>query len=183
MKPIRIDFAPPSLKRTLLRTRPGTWAVGVIGALLCLSGGIQATRLWERIESNKAELREMASKRAKDDAAKPAPKKFTIAESHAASLNAATLQLNIPWRDVLNALEEATPSDIALLSIEPDAKKRLVKGSAEAKTSDAMIAYVEMLKQQPFFYEVVLTKHEVNVQDANRPIRFAFQAHWAESAQ
>jgi hypothetical protein len=45
-------------------------------------------------------------------------------------------------------MRAATPANIALLALEPDARKRSMKITAEAKTSDDMIAYVEQLKQQ-----------------------------------
>ena len=49
---------------------------------------------------------------------------------------------------------------------------------AEAKTSDDMIAYIEQLKKQEFFTAVLLTKHEINEQDPNKPWRFQFEAQW-----
>ena len=41
-----------------------------------------------------------------------------------------------------------------------------------------MIAFVRLLREQPQFADAVLLKHEVNVQDPNRPIRFLVQAWW-----
>ena len=36
MKRVRIDFAPPSLRRTLFRTPRTGWALATVAALLCL---------------------------------------------------------------------------------------------------------------------------------------------------
>ena len=93
-------------------------------------------------------------------------------------INAAIARLNIPWSDVFDAIEAATPGSIALISLEPDVKKQVVKGSAEALTSDGMIAYIELLKQQPLFVNVILIKHEVSLQDPYKPLRFEFEAQW-----
>jgi hypothetical protein len=93
------------------------------------------------------------------------------------------MQLNLPWRDVLDAVEAATPESIALLMLEPDAKKRRLKGTAEAKSSESMISYIEELKRQKYFSEIILTRHETNDQDPNRPLRFLFEAQWLESSQ
>ena len=41
--------------------------------------------------------------------------------------------LMIPWGDVFSALETSALDDLALLAIEPDAKKRQLKITAEAK--------------------------------------------------
>jgi Tfp pilus assembly protein PilN len=99
-----------------------------------------------------------------------------------AAINSATEQLNLPWRDLLDAVEAATPKDIALLTLEPDGRKHILKGVAEARDSDAMLAYIEALQQQEFFSNVVLTRHDTNEQDARKPLRFQFEAQWSGGA-
>ena len=44
------------------------------------------------------------------------------APAQAAAVNGAILQLNLPWRDLQDALAAATPASIALLALEPDAQ-------------------------------------------------------------
>ncbi|UUZ49987.1 hypothetical protein LP420_07885 [Massilia sp. B-10] len=61
------------------------------------------------------------------------------------------MQLNLPWRALHDAIGAATPPEIAMLALEPDARKRTMKITAEAKSSDAMIGYVEELKKQELF--------------------------------
>lgn len=183
MKPIRIDFAPASAARTLRRTSPRTWFFAVAGLLLSGYGAYTAMQLHEQHASAQRQMQTLAAKQEQRTAQRPALKKAAIPDSQAAAVNSAVAQLNLPWRDVLTALEEATPPTIALLAVEPDAKKSLVKGLAEAKSSDGMIGYIEQLKQQEFFHAVILTKHETNDQDPNRPLRFQFEAHWTEEAQ
>jgi hypothetical protein len=41
-----------------------------------------------------------------------------------------------------------------------------------------MVGYVEELKQQELFSSVMLTRHEINEQDPNRPLRFQLEAVW-----
>jgi Tfp pilus assembly protein PilN len=183
MKPIRIDFAPHSFQRTVKRTRPATWLFGCIGLLVCAVAVITAFGLATRHDALRADVRRVEVQLMQRTALKREPKKFALPEAQATAVNSTIAQLNLPWRDVLDAIEAATPGDIALLAIDPDAKKHLLKGMAEAKTSDGMIAYVERLKQQPFFASVVLTKHEINEQDPNRPMRFQFEAQWAGGDQ
>jgi Tfp pilus assembly protein PilN len=93
-------------------------------------------------------------------------------------VNAAVLQLNLPWRALHDAVQAGTPSNIALLALEPDARKSMLRITAEAKTSDDMIAYVEQLQKSEWFGGVLLSRHEVNEQDPNRPIRFQLDAQW-----
>ena len=94
-------------------------------------------------------------------------------------MNAAVLQLNLPWRALQDAVAAATPPAIALLALEPDARKRSCASRAEARSSDDMIDYVERLKREELFSDVALTRHEINEQDPNRPIRFQLDAAWS----
>jgi Tfp pilus assembly protein PilN len=101
-----------------------------------------------------------------------------VPPAQAGAVNASVQQLNVPWRGLHDAVQAATPATIALLALEPDAKKSSVRITAEAKTSDDMIAYVEQLQRVEWFSAVLLARHEINEQDPNRPIRFQVDAQW-----
>jgi len=88
--------------------------------------------------------------------------------------------LMIPWGDVLNALEAAALNDLALLAIEPDAKKRQLKITAEAKNKDILFSYLEKLEASNELTNVYLLKHEI-VEDVDQhPIRFVAVATWKD---
>ena len=88
--------------------------------------------------------------------------------------------LMIPWGDVFNALETSAIDDLALLAIEPDAKKRQLKITAEAKNKDIMFSYLEKLEGSDELANVYLLKHEV-VEDVDQhPIRFVAVATWKD---
>jgi Tfp pilus assembly protein PilN len=80
-------------------------------------------------------------------------------------------QIGTPWAPLLDALEAGTPDDVALVSIEPDAREGSVRLQAEAKTLDTLLAYARALGALPLFESVSLVKHETNEQDGNRPVR------------
>jgi len=111
----------------------------------------------------------------------PEPARAALPETRVVAINNAITQLNLPWAPLFESLENLQPRDVALLSLEPDGKKRLLRILAEAKQPDDMIAFVRLLREQPQFADAVLLKHEVNVQDPNRPIRFLVQAWWKAS--
>jgi Tfp pilus assembly protein PilN len=148
----------------------------VCALLLCLASaalGAQMVASKRAFDAQLAALRVRASA----PAAAPVPAAGpAISAAQAAAVNGAVLQLNLPWRALHDAIGAATPRSIALLALEPDARKRTMRITAEAKTSDDMIAYVEQLKQQELFAAVVLTRHEINDQDPNKPIRFQLDA-------
>lgn len=178
MKTLAIDFAPPSLQRTLLRTGARSWLLMLCALALCVGAALLGWRLLAQQRVDDAQLA-AAYTRAKAPVVVPvATLQPKISELQAQAVNAAVMQLNLPWRALHDAIAAATPSTIAMLALEPDARKRSMKITAEAKTSDAMIDYVEELKRQELFADVVLTRHEINEQDANRPIRFQIEAQW-----
>jgi Tfp pilus assembly protein PilN len=183
MKPVRIDFAPWTVRRALARTSVLTLLLGGAGVLLCGLALFNGNTARQKSNALATDLGRVQKRLADRTAQVPALKKLVIPEAQGNAVNQAIAQLNLPWRDLLDAMEAATPPTIALLVLEPDAKKRALKGTAEAKSSDDMIAYVEQLKQQPFFAAVALTRHEINEQDPNKPVRFQFEAMWGEVAR
>lgn len=91
------------------------------------------------------------------------------------ALNVVIQQLNIPWHDVFEQLERATPADVALLSIEPDGQRSVIKIQAEAKSLDTLLLYAAGLQQQGVFGRLTFSKHETNDQDGNKPVRLSFE--------
>jgi Tfp pilus assembly protein PilN len=182
MRMLHIDFAPPSLSRSLQQTSMLTWLGIILGATFCISGAASIADLTQQQAALLSEQQHINDRINSRIPQQPASQKSSITELQAKALNSAIVQLNLPWRDLLDALETATPDTIALLSLEPDGKKNLLKGIAEAKTAEDMLHYIEALKRQPFFGTVNLTKHAVNEQDPNKPLRFQFDAQWRTEA-
>jgi Tfp pilus assembly protein PilN len=181
MNTIQIDFARPSMFRTLVRMQALTMLILALGVVLCMSAGIATFRLKIQQSLVEADGRVTHTKLVRQTSVKTVAKISAVSPLQAKAINQATSQLNLPWPDLLDTIEGSTPASIALLSLEPDGKIHLLKGLAETKTSDSMLAYVEQLRQQPFFSSVVLIKHEINEQDPNKPLRFQFEARWTEA--
>lgn len=182
MRRLQIEFAPQSARTAAARMHPLAW----IATAAALAAGVHAAAGYgdvvRKLQVADNELLQLQSRLTAQSTPRTAQPKAPIPAQQAQAVNAAIAQLNLPWRDLLDAVESATPSTIAVVALEPDARKHIVKGTAEARNGDAMIAYIEELKKQPFFRFVVLTKHEVNAQDPNRPIRFQFEAEWGEGS-
>lgn len=179
MKPVRIDFAAPSLARTLYRTPPAAWMLAVLALGLCAGAGAVYAGLAKREQAHQAAL---AALRARSSVVVVAPvvdSRPPVSSTQAAAVNAAVLQLNLPWRALQEAVAGASQPGIALLSLEPDARKRSLKIGAEAKSADDMIEYIARLKRQELFADVVLTHHEISEEDPNHPVRFELDAAWS----
>ena len=179
MKRVRIDFAPPGLARTIYRTGPAAWALATLALALCAAAGVIGWQMHVRQRALESQLALVRTHVAPGAVVSAPPPRVAIPAAQAAAVNAAVLQLNTPWQALRDAIGAATPATIALLTLEPDPRRRSMRITAEAKTSDDMIAYVEQLKQQEMFGTVALVRHEISELDPNRPIRFQLDAQWS----
>lgn len=175
---IRIDFAPRGLRRTLFHTHPASLALAGVGLLLCAGAAFGAWKLVEQQRLRDEQMRHVRERVAAMSARPVEVARVVIPEAQAAFVNGAVAQLNLPWRELQDAVAAATPRNVALVSMEPDARKQVLKLTAETKNSDDMVAYVAELKQQETFSGVLLTRHEINEQDPVRPLRFQLEATW-----
>lgn len=92
-------------------------------------------------------------------------------------LAAVALELNTPWNPLFRALE-AAPQKVALLSMEPDAHKRELILTGEAKDFKEMLDYVRYLQGQTMLSGIALQTHQINHQDRDKPVRFRITAGW-----
>ncbi len=176
MKRINIDFG-------RARPRPSALTLGLLAAgfLVCTVGVwryAEAGAAIEQLDSALNTARDnLAAKHPAIDATAALP---PMSDQQLLTINQAITQLNLPWQALFKVFEAAKPKTIAILSLEPNGKKQSVKVQAEAKTPDDMIGFIETLKQQPLFADVLLQKHEINEQDPNRPYRFILEARWRD---
>lgn len=90
-------------------------------------------------------------------------------------------RLSLPWDGLLRGIEQAAHNrnqDVALLSIRPDAYRRVVKITGEARDFQAMLAYAKLLAQDRSMVDVYIESHQIQQQDPQRPVRFELAAHW-----
>lgn len=72
----------------------------------------------------------------------------------------------------------------ALLALTPNTQTsnsglQALRIQAEAKSADDMSEFVKALQEERIFSNVVITHHEINDQDPNKPIRFTVDANWS----
>lgn len=179
MSRLDIDFAPRGWRRSVHRVPAWAWLAGAAGLLLCASAAQLGSDAVQRLQVREAQWQRAQLRLQANMQPPPAAPATPIPAAQAAAVNAAIMQLNLPWRDLQDALATATPPGVALLALEPDARKRILKITAETKSSDAMVDYVAQLKQQQAFGAgVQLLRHEVNQLDPNLPLRFQLEARW-----
>jgi Tfp pilus assembly protein PilN len=180
MKRIHIDFAPRTGWRSILRGHILGHAACCAAFTACIGACWITFSLLQQKKVLEQDRKRLNGQIAKQALVRKGPTQALIAEAQANAINVAVSQLNLPWRDLLDAIEAATPPAIALLTLDPDAKRRTIKITAEARDSADMINYIELIKRQSFFADAILTRHESNEQDPNKPIRFQLETQWAE---
>ncbi|MDS4016338.1 MAG: hypothetical protein RKP46_18570 [Candidatus Accumulibacter sp.] len=176
MKPLSINFVEDPLWRRPVATR---WRQILIG--LGLATALAAAAVywqWQVLDRELAETTQAVALARGEIAARtpPPPAPLLLSEPQIVAINSAIDQLNTPWPTVLDGFERVASSHIALLQIEPDHRRRLVKGVAEAKDHQQMLGYIAQLAATAPFAGAMLTRHEVNEKDPNRPLRFIFEA-------
>ena len=175
-----IDMALRALNLDFKQT-PRHWSVPgllllVVGAVLLAYMVKVEHSLTGQIELVEARM-EVLAKRGKIMPAQPVDAQALQQEIRQA--NEILQQLSLPWDALFKAVETTSEKQIALLSIQPDVGKHIVRISGEAKNFDALLAYMTRLEHSKILNHVYLTSHEVRSQDAEKPVRFSLLANWA----
>jgi len=97
-------------------------------------------------------------------------------EAEAKSVEAVLRQLALPWGTIIETVEDATTSDVAILQMQPDAQQRQLRLGAEARTQEAMLDYLRRLAAARALADVHVVSHQVQMEDPQRPIQFTVQA-------
>lgn len=177
MTPLQIDFAGRSVRHALRRSGLLSAVVACAAAVACVVAALTGAQVVQQREAVDAAIATTMSRIAARGVPARSPDSGVTAQQ-ADAVNLAVAQLNLPWLDLFKAIENATSQDIALLELNPDVRKGIVKGTAEARNNNDMLDYVARLGNERFFDSVVLTRHEINQLDPNRPLRFQFVAQW-----
>jgi len=175
-----IDMALRALNLDFKQT-PRHWSVLgllllVIGAAVLATVASVERSLTGQIELVEARM-EVLAKRGKIKPAQPLDAQELQQEIRQA--NDILQQLSLPWDALFNAVEATSEKQIALLSIQPDVGKHIVRIGGEAKDFDALLAYMTRLEHSKILNHVYLTSHELRSQDAEKPVRFSLLANWA----
>jgi Tfp pilus assembly protein PilN len=148
--------------------------LGLVAAIAC--GAAVAWQSWE-VDGELAQARAslaalQGGKGRRADAAVATPQ---VTAQQRQAWEQVARQIGTPWASLLDTLEAGTPPEVALVSIEPDARVGSVRLQAEAKSLDTLLAYARALGALPLFESVSLVKHETNEQDGNRPVRLGLE--------
>ena len=194
MSRLDLDFAPRSARYWWARA--GLALRGALaGALVAVAAG-----LWwlmalhtERVQLQAALLRTAPAVMQGTQERAPLTLKGAQAldTAQTKAMNQALLALNRPWSALWDALERVSSApgmQVAILEMRPDAASEQDSGAgqglrllAESKDSAHMLGFMRQLRAEPFFVSAVLTSHQVNAQDPNKPLRFEVNLRWTQA--
>lgn len=83
------------------------------------------------------------------------------------------------WDALFADIESATGPDVALLAVEPDARKSELRLSGEAKDASALAGYIARLEATKSLARVNLAQHERVADAGAEVIRFVILGRWA----
>lgn len=171
MRRLELDF------RRRPRPRAAGWVL--LGCGLLAAGGA----LWaEREIAAETAVHQSALRRAEralpQDARTPVASGTKEPDLPMANMQRVRAQLNLPWGELFTTLESLVGADVALLSLTPDARKRQVRISGEARDLAAMLAFHRGLEDSAPLRDVSLLNHEFAEQAPGRPVRFSLVAAW-----
>lgn len=176
MRYVALDFSasPPAAIRI------GRWLAAIV-----LVGGLVIAAMWAQryleLRNDLDEWRDSlqrVERRRVGESQRPPGESAQRLKAELKRANRVIESLATPWQDLLNATESALSEQATLLGIDPDAERREVRLTGEAKDLPAMLDYLKALRQSPVLLDAVLSSHQINVKDAQRPVRFVIVAHW-----
>jgi hypothetical protein len=130
------------------------------------------------VETRAGELRKSDKRSAA--IASQGPRDLEAAAQEVKLAQAALQRLALRWDALFVALESARANGVAVLTIEPDPAKNVVKLTAEAKSAEDMLGYVERLQAAGGLADVTLASHQIKPSDPLQPLRFAVVAAWVK---
>jgi len=164
---LALDFvapaAPPTFGRFLL-------ILGVLALIGCVT---ELAIAWQAYHQEKTELADLAQRAATPEGTRRTP------VNNAGMQIAGTVarDLTAPWSELLRSIESIPAKDVALQIVEPVVAHQSLRITADARHFDAMLDYIEQLRSRSLS-NVVLTSHQIQLQQPGNPIRFQVQAKW-----
>ena len=165
MRRLRLDFLHP-----LPRPHWAGWLLLAAGGALAAWSGWQGAQTQAALDAAVA-----AAPRAPAAAART---RFVADANEQAAVRQAREQLAIPWDALFVRLETNLPKRIALVALEADARKPDATLTAEARSAQDMLAWVEQLKLEGGFAGVTLVSHALQTSDPQQPLRFVLRLDW-----
>lgn len=154
--------------------RPGTLGLGVL--VLGLAAAIWVGTNWQAARARVGGLNvQLAAMEQKRPAAAPRAVVRSVDDGARSSQARIAAQLAYAWQPAFEALAAARSNSIALVSLDAVQAKSQVNLVAEARQLADAVTFIDTLQQQPGITHAALLQHEVQADNAQKPVRFTVQ--------
>jgi len=174
MRALHLDFLRPAGPR--LQVGLALLALGVVAAVLVAWRFLALGRDVDELEVRLADVKRLERRelpRMRVSAGDP-----KVLAQEVGRANAVLASLTLPWDAMFGELESAANANVGLLAIQPDGSGRQVRLAGEARSFEALLAYVARLESTAGFANVLLATHELKPGGAERPVAFTLTADW-----
>jgi len=164
---LALDFVAPPAPATFGRF------LLILGVLALVGCAAELAIAWQAYHQERTELADLAQRAA-------TPESVRRTRVNNAGLQIAgnvARDLTAPWSELLRSIESIPAKDVALQIVEPVVAHQSLRITADARHFDAMLDYIEQLRSRSLT-NVVLTSHQIQLQQPGNPIRFQVQAKW-----
>jgi len=172
-RPLKLDFAPAARRAPALG-----WVLLGAGGVAAIVATLQFQLAHAARSREAGALTELSEQLQERRAGAGRTQRADARDARRAQAAAAVArELQVPWATLLGSLEAVAGRDVALLVVEPSAARQTVRITAEARSSGAMLDYLDALRAQGLA-DVALVSHQVQAQAPGTPWRFQAQARW-----
>ncbi|MHB1093015.1 hypothetical protein [Thiobacillus sp.] len=148
---------------------------GLLGAALALAGVAAMAWVWMNLQTAHATVAGLAMQIAALEKSQSRPTAHPVKHTDDAARRTrsqVSAQLAYSWQPAFEALAAARSGKIALVSLDAVQSTSRLKLVAEARHLADAIAFIDTLQQQPGIRRVELLQHELQADDAQKPLRF-----------
>jgi len=170
MRALDLDY-----QRSGVRSAWAAWVLLAVAVVFAADLGFAYFDLKAQLQRDEARAVRLARSLPTQSAGKTDPK---VMEQELIYARDTINRLALPWGRLFKSLESAQAEGVALLSIEPDPEAGTVMLSGEGRDYPAVLTYVAWLMSDETLSDVHLVKHEIRVNEPQRPIFFMVSAAW-----
>lgn len=164
-----LSSASPALGYSLL-------ALGLCAALAL---GLSLHHLGQQRQRLETDLSQMQSPAPKPRGLAASSKDSQAKQEEITAVQNVMHELALPWPQLFQALESLRVPDVRLAAIEPNARQRKLRLTADTGEVVNMFTYVHQLAEQSIFNDVLLVSHELHT-GQEVPVRFVVEAVWVQ---
>ena len=151
----------------------------LIGAGAAVATGMAWQQQDEQHQKLEQDMQQWQQPRRSTSALSLSGKENAAKRDEIAAVKTVMAELALPWRPLFKTLEGLNSPEVKLLAIEPNARQRKIRITAEAMDVEGMLAYVQKLAAQAILRDVFLLTHE-HSEGKPMPVHFVVEAAWIQ---